>query len=508
MTQTQPITRGDGITTAERYLKQLCDRSFLSLWSYPGVYRDQGRADCRGDGKEVCDLLVVFNDHILIFSDKDCAFPDTGNRDRDWSRWYRRAVDRSAKQVWGAERWIKEHPDRLFLDRACTQPFPIDLPDPAAAKFHRIVVAHDASQRCRRELGGSGSLMIAPDIIGDKHYLSREDGGMPFAIGQIAPAKGFVHVLDDTSLMIVMSALDTISDFVSYLSKKEKLIRDGRLAFATGEDDLLALYLRKINDEGEHDFVIPPEIDGIFVDEGLWSEFARHPQRQTQIKADEISYAWDALIEAFSVHIFAGTQHFTTHPGIRDNEKIVRFLAREPRTRRRMLSRLLHELIYKTSKQNYRAARVVQPSRLGDPHYIFLLLSKHEGWTYDEYREVRRELLGAYCRTVKLKFPDALDIIGIATETGTDEVRSEDALYYDARVWAEQDRTEAQSVADDLGLLSDIRQFTGVEYEYPEQPNTSVQAPCGRSGNRMKGRDRNAPCPCGSGMKYKRCCGR
>ena len=67
------ISRADGITESERYLKTLCDRTFLSLWSYPGVYRDQGRSG-KGHGKEVCDLLVAFENHIIIFSDKDCAF--------------------------------------------------------------------------------------------------------------------------------------------------------------------------------------------------------------------------------------------------------------------------------------------------------------------------------------------------------------------------------------------------------------------------------------------------
>ncbi len=330
---------------------------------------------------------------------------------------------------------------------------------------------------------------------------------MPFAIGQIDPSKGFVHVLDDTSLEIVMSTLDTISDFVSYLSKKEALILDGRLGFAAGEDDLLAYYLRNLNGEGEHDFVIPPGISRIFVDEGLWAEFDRHPQRRAQAEADQISYSWDALIEAFSGHIFAGTQHFTTHPDIRDRERIFRFMAREPRTRRRMLARLLHELIYETPADGFRAVRVVLPSRPTDPHYVFLLLSQPEGRPYEEYREVRRNLLGAYCQAVKLKFPDARDIVGIATETGTDEERSEDALYYDASGWTEQDRAEAQRIAEELDLLGDIRQFTGVEYEYPDPPSASASAPMGVPGHRMKGRDRNTACPCGSGRKYKRCCG-
>lgn len=101
MSRLLPIIRAEGITTAERYLKRLCDRSFLSLWSYSGVYRDQGHLGRAEEGKEVCDLLVVFENHILIFSDKDCTFPESGNLDLDWSRWYRRAVESSARQVWG-----------------------------------------------------------------------------------------------------------------------------------------------------------------------------------------------------------------------------------------------------------------------------------------------------------------------------------------------------------------------------------------------------------------------
>lgn len=100
------IIRADGVTAAERLLKRLCDHSFLSMWSYSGIYRDQGRNKDIGDGKEVCDLIVVFENHIIIFSDKDCDFPDTGNPDLDWSRWYKRAVRKSAEQIWGAERWL------------------------------------------------------------------------------------------------------------------------------------------------------------------------------------------------------------------------------------------------------------------------------------------------------------------------------------------------------------------------------------------------------------------
>jgi hypothetical protein len=154
------ISRADGITESERYLKKLCDHTFLSLWSYPNVNRHQ-KGSSKGDGKELCDLLVVFENHIIIFSDKHCAFPSSGDLAKDWSRWFKRAVLKSAKQVWGAERWIRDYPDCLFIDPACEHEFPIDLPDPEEAVFHRIVVAHDSADRCRRWFeGGSGSLMI------------------------------------------------------------------------------------------------------------------------------------------------------------------------------------------------------------------------------------------------------------------------------------------------------------------------------------------------------------
>lgn len=111
------IKRANGVTESERYLKLLCDHTFLSLWSYPEVYKDQvsGKGT---EGKEVCDLLVVFENHIIIFSDKDCQFPNSGKLELDWNRWFKRAIQKSADQVWGAERWIKQHQNRLFLDRA------------------------------------------------------------------------------------------------------------------------------------------------------------------------------------------------------------------------------------------------------------------------------------------------------------------------------------------------------------------------------------------------------
>lgn len=449
----------------------------------------------------MCDLLVVFENHIIIFSDKDCAYPLRGDKDVNWRRWFRQAIEKSAKQVWGAERWIKESPHRLFLDNACKQPFPITLPEPATATFHRILVAHGISKPCMKALGGSGSLMIAPHIIGSMHTKSGSDGCQPFTIGQIDPKKGYVHVFDDTSLDAVMQTLDTITDFVMYLTKKERLIQRGQLVCAAGEDDLLAYYLSDINDDGEHDFIVPHDVDALSIDESFWEGFVRNPRRIAQLEEDKVSYMWDMLIERFTEHILAGTQYYTTHADVKQSERLFRFFAREPRTRRRLLARSLVQLL-ETRPFSMRRTRIIEPSRLGDPYYVFLLLPYLRGLSETQYRESRRLMLEACCKITKVVYPDAQDIIGIATETGSvfNENRSEDALYLNAQYWTDEQQIDAEGLQRDLQLLTHLSEpIRSIEQEYPIVPVKPIP--------QMKGRERNFPCPCGSGKKFKKCCG-
>jgi SEC-C motif len=498
-----PIQRRDGITSAERYLKQLSDRSFLSLWSYAGIYRDQLDCPTAKIGKEVCDLLVVFQNHIMIFSDKDCVYPDGDDEQLNWQRWFKRAIRKSAEQIWGAERWIKANTQRLFLDPACTQRFPFPLPDLTTAIFHRIVVAHGASEACKRFFGGgSGSLMMDTTVIGSAD-LAKD--GKPFTIGQVDPAKGYIHVFDDTSLEIIMRTLDTVTDFVSYLTKKERFMTSGKAIFVAGEEELLAFHLKDLNSDGEHDFIVPADMDGLGIEEGIWEEYLSSPERRSQVQADSVSYLWDDLIEQFNTHILHGTQYYTSHPGVESSEQTMRFLAREQRTRRRMLAQNLLNML-ETTSTTQRRTQVVLPSRPGDPYYVFLLLPHLPRISEEDYREGRRYFLEACCLITKLMYPEVLDIVGIATEANPDFTagRSEDALYFDARNWTEEMQEEARSIQQYTGLLTNLTQHSSLVREYPYQPE-KIQA---QSALQMKGRDRNKPCFCGSGKKFKKCCGK
>jgi hypothetical protein len=486
------IDRAGGTTVTEKYLAQLCDKNFLSLWSYPGVYRDQGKKG-ESDGKEICDLLVVFGDHVIIFSDKHCKLGDSGDLPRDWQRWFRKAIWKSAQQTWGAERWIREQPNRIFLDRKCTHRLPVPLPPPDRAKFHLVVVAHGVSERIRDVFGGTGSLFVDSSLKGVTGHV------MPFCCGDLAPEKTYVHILDDDSLHTLMATRDTISDFVAYLAAREKLLRGRMIIGATGEEQLLAIYLKNLNEQHQHDFVFPfksgEKPDAIFVDESHWEEFQKAPERLAQIKADKVSYAWDKLIEKFNFYALRGEQYFVTDGGITDTERILRFMAREPRWKRRYLAQLLLEML-RTTPADRRRLRVLPPVDEGDPYYVFLLLPTVHAKSKEEYRDVRRHYLEQCCIVAKLENPNATDIIGIATETGVGNGRSEDCLYLDAREWTAEMQARAKEIQEKLGILKKPRQIKQHMQEYP-----SVAVP-GKVKN-----PRNKPCPCGSGRKFKTCCG-
>ena len=297
----------------------------------------------------------------------------------------------------------------------------------------------------------------------------------------------------------MLETLDTLTDFTAYLTKKERFLTGPRVVFAAGEEELLAIYLHHLNDTGEHDFIIDGDYDTLAFEEGFWDEFVASPERRAQIEADKISYFWDALIEKFSFHAMTGTQYLTSGGPIREQEVMFRFLAREPRLRRRLLSRRFLEVLEKSANSTVNSnVRVLEPSRPGDPFYAFLFLRRRPELSEETNRNVRGNLLMSYCRAVKLKYPDAIHIVGIATEAGFPSIRSEDFVYLNATEWGPEQEAEARELQHKLRLLQNITFHRGREREYPP-PSTPRP--------RKKPLSRNSPCSCGSGKRYKRCCG-
>src|SRR5688572_17612207 len=107
------------------------------------------------------------------------------------------------------------------------------------------------------------------------------------------------------------------------------------------------------------------------------------------------------------------------------------------RTRRRMLSNALREMLETTPAQRVRRLRVIAPSRADDPHWLFMLLRRPTGISYRQYREGRRRHIEECLLVARLMHPAALDVVGFATEAGRGAEGSEDAAYFDARNWTD-----------------------------------------------------------------------
>ncbi len=467
------------------------------------MHRNQPAQSGAVIGKELCDLLVVFGKHVIIFSDKACAIGRSSDLQKDWSRWYRRAVQASVRQVLGAERWLREHPDRLFLDPRCTTPFPYALPPASEAVYHRIVVARGASVRCTRELGGSGSMMVQSHVTGEPDATPP-----PFTVGNPSPQHGVIHVLDDSTLTYIFEALDTIVDFTDYLDRKERLFTSEVEVWSAGEEELLAHYLKNVGSDGHHDFVIPPDTNAVAFEEGIWEDFQRNPQRIAQLEANRISYAWDRLIEVFSEHAFAGTSQFISHPGFGTHEQLLRVLASEGRTQRRGLAEALFGILRDTPS-HLRGTRVVIPERPDLPYYVFLLLPWRDDKPDEVNRLVRRNFLEACCLTVKLIRPEAQTVVGLATESGRTNGGSEDLLLLDARKWTPELEAEARELRSRLHLFPEVTLRPYHLREYPEVSDDKPRRHGTRPPNRPAGGpSRNGPCPCGSGKRFKQCHGK
>lgn len=237
------VKKSEGLTESEKKLAALGYKTFLRLWSYPNPYKMQL------EGKELCDLLVVFENHIIIFSDKDCVYRDHGDAKVNWRRWYKKAIQKSAEQLIGAKNWITRYPDRISLDAKCSKKFPLKITITAETTFHLIAIAHGATESCKKFFsGGDGGLIVDSSIVGDMHI--NEDCA-PFVVGQISgDPKTFIHIFDDTCYINILRELDTIQDFLRYLETRRELLTKKHV-LAECENDVLAYYLRGLM-KGSH----------------------------------------------------------------------------------------------------------------------------------------------------------------------------------------------------------------------------------------------------------------
>jgi len=325
------------VNKSEEYVYKICQKSFLSLWGY---VNPQARK-----GKELCDILVVCGNNIIIISVKDITPSNSGNVDVDWERWRKRAIDSSVKQIYGAERWLTKNKRVITKDGMSGLP----LPPENERTVHRIAVAFGS------------------------------DGKMGLYYGDFG--KGFVHVLDEQAFDTLLAELDTISDFLAYLMSKELFFAEGGYAIFEGqEEDLFALYLKS----GRK---LPAEPDLLVIGDDLWKTFIGFSEYQAKKKNEQVSYLWDAIIEAHIRGISSKAENSNSQ--IVKFEPALRELALEDRYWRRVLSQSLLEFLDLAKAKKVRSRIAISAER--KVAYVFL-----PAWREDD-AELRMVELSARC---------------------------------------------------------------------------------------------------------------
>jgi hypothetical protein len=466
----EKASEAQGTTDSERALAWIARKTFLSLWSYPNVYSDEGRSAGKGDGKELVDLLVVFGNDVILFSDKHCAFQSDVDIKVAWPRWYKRAIEKSVKQLAGAESFLRRFPDRVFVDKSCQTKLPVALPDPSLARYFLIAVTRGGHEAAIRHFGSgsSGSLVLNSKLEGVAHYEH------PFQVGFPLKDRRFVHVVDEVTVDALLEELDTAPDIVDYLACKERYFGASNvLMHIAGEEELLARYMCTM-ENGRHALPkVPPGTGSICLLEGDWRFYRSSPQRAAKRASDQGSYMWDALIEYQASFVRTGTAIGLpeTPPETIDHERILRALAAEPRLARREFASHFRFALSK-SEPGKKFARIALSGENLSRAFVFLTAPKPLDVDYQAYREIRSTALLSYCHGIKMRFPHLTEAIGIASEPFSERVASQDFLYVDlSEAMSPEESTVWKDMMEEADVLQtpvkDLQFFEGRDYEFP-----------------------------------------
>jgi len=458
-----------GLTRTERFLGRLANKSFLSLWSYSNLFRDVG--------KELCDLLVICNDIVIIFSDKEVQFDNNSDLSIAWNRWYNRAITKSVSQLRRAFNWVNRHRERIFLDPQCS--IRMELLDKFSGdlEIHLVAIANGASRRCIEYFkGGSGSLVIKPD--------EPPESPSPFSVGNPGGKDLFVHVFDESNLHIILQELDTIRDFSDYLKSRQNLIQNDSLYSSASEEDLFAVYMKDVNESGRHDFLIrsKPILPGekIVVEEGAYRSFRNAAPYKRKKKADRQSYFWDHLIEKFANNLTAGTlakvPEYLGRDGQSGEAEIgLRYMALENRISRRAHSEAIlgaFHVLKKSGGNRFFRAMIPKTPDQGNTGFCILLMKRDimpPGSTYDQYRELRAATLGCYTESLLERNRHLKRVIGLATEGEISSRMSEDMIYHEAPEWTGEAIANAKERARKFDIFTgNLKERAYSSSEYPE----------------------------------------
>ncbi len=395
------------VNKTEEFVLGTCRRSFLSLWCYNNP---TGK-----DGKELCDILVICDPHVIIISVKEVLLKGGENPAVEYDRWERKAVEASVKQLYGAQRWLVSASQVARSDGSPG----LNLPLAADRKVHRVAVA----------FGGRGEVAIKSGDFG----------------------KGFVHVMSEHSFHEVLTELDTVTDLVDYLAAKEVCVTGGCAIVIEGsESNLLGWYLF-------HGRSFPSVPDFMIVDDTIWQGIREKPEFKRRKEADREGYTWDKLIECLSDPNAKPIGE--AGPQLTDLELALRAMARETRFARRILGRGVREFLEQAKDGKLRSRILNGPSGV-----IYVLMFFPAG----EDPKFRIAELCNRCFLARHAIGSGDTVIGVGISEYVQGAGSaSDLIYLNVTDWSAADDETAVRMKADLGFFAEAAIRRRHEDEYP-----------------------------------------
>lgn len=407
---------------------------------------------------------MIFGSDLVVCSDKSIAYDEGIDPALAWSRWFRRSIQHGLAQVDGAVRWLRDFPDRVYRDSQCSEK--LDAIPSTGQTFHRIVIANGIRATCQKvhRLEEPGGLRVDTKL-----RTIEEMDKTPLTVGLLPSSTGFVHVFDETALQLVLSELDTARDFIDYLKRRESFLTSkSRIRYAS-EEQLLAIYLTTVNEDGEHDFVLPENVrpyDSITFSSDFWPELRESKEYASRRNANKVSYFWDAMLERF----LKNSQAFSNRPSADISlEKINLFylLASTSRFHRRMLCEGWLALCQSDSDRPIRTA-VNYSANYPECAFLFVCLYNLEQNLALQDADYRARYFGQWAYAIKVQFPRSARVAAVI-QSMDPAFPFEDMFVYQTEPWTDEDQVHACKLRDQLGIhLGSGTVINSRAHEYPE----------------------------------------
>lgn len=208
------------------------------------------------DCKEICDLLILFNENCILVSVKNYAF--TGNHER----FVKKVFEKSKDQLLGAKR-------KLEITKSC-------------------IITDKNSKEKQFDLNKISKFILITLNFG--HELEAYDI-VEFEKDSI------IHNLDKDTFETILFEIDSVPEIVDYFIKKEQLYRkDISLNLIGKEKDLLAWFVSNKREFPKEWF--DHDAKEMVLDiSGRWDFYDTNPQTIAKREANQISYFVDELVK-------------------------------------------------------------------------------------------------------------------------------------------------------------------------------------------------------------------